>query len=103
MKKMFVLVAAMALSLAACGGGSSDDAESGASNCGDVWVAGKTLAKDYEGCMLDGSEVAFTATECLDGTERVLFNSKGVFWANADGLIAAGELPDEEYSACTGN
>lgn len=92
-------LAALTIAAVASGCGSGG----GSSECSEIWVDGKTLPEGYDGCMQDGSLVLYTATQCDDGTERVTFNSAGEFWADADGLISAGELPDEEYAACTGN
>lgn len=58
MNKIILGVAALALSLAACGEEQGDapapdssPVQAGTPTCEDVWVPGATLPENYEGCM----------------------------------------------------
>lgn len=72
-----VLLAALALSLAGCGGGSSSPDTPKASgpietwpDCSEVWVTGQTLPKDYEGCVIKGNEAKpFVGMKCPSGAK----------------------------------
>jgi len=82
MKKLLAAVL-LAASLAACGGGSDEPAQEPAESpsesaaaaelpkCSDVWVDGKTLPSDYDGCVGDdGKTVAADVKPCGSGPEQ---------------------------------
>jgi len=72
----------LAVTLAACGGGDDEPAapstpeattETAAAElpeCSEVWVDGKTIPADYEGCVRDGETVEANAKPCGDGPEE---------------------------------
>jgi hypothetical protein len=82
MKKLLAAVL-LAASLAACGGGNDEPtqepvespSESAATadlpQCSEVWVDGKTLPSDYDGCVRDdGNAVAADVKPCGSGPEQ---------------------------------
>jgi len=82
MKKLLAAVL-LAASLAACGGGSDEPTQEPAESpsesaaaaelpkCSDVWVDGKTLPTDYDGCVGDdGKTVAADVQPCGSGPEQ---------------------------------
>ena len=82
MKKLLAAVL-LAATLTACGGGGDDEpttdptespSESAAAElpaCSDVWVDGKTLPSDYDGCVGDnGKTVAADIKPCGSGPEQ---------------------------------
>lgn len=96
------LVAGLLLaSLTACGGGDGgsdnpiQDAADNAPQCSDVWAVGKTLPKDYEGCMRDGTIEAAVVYNCDDGSKLTGYDNK--FFALVGGPIEP--QTDETYSA----
>ena len=69
--------------LAGCGGDDSgEDAAQEASGaveslpaCDDVWVAGETLPDDYDGCVIQGNEIAvFSPGECPGGDQYATYD-----------------------------
>ena len=74
----WLVAVVLATSLAGCGGDSGADAgqpeASGAVEtlpaCDEVWVAGETLPDDYDGCVIQGDEIAvFSPAECPSGDQ----------------------------------
>ena len=70
--------------LAGCGGddpgeGSAQSEASGAveslPGCDEVWVAGETLPEDYDGCVIQGNEIAvFSPGECPSGDQYATYD-----------------------------
>lgn len=72
----------LAVSLTACGGGGDEPTptsapesptESAAAElpeCSEVWVDGKAIPADYDGCVRDGETVEANAKPCGDGPEE---------------------------------
>jgi hypothetical protein len=92
MKSTIILgVAALGLSLTACGSGTGDTSD-GLPKCGDVWVAGQTLPKGYSGCT-DGSTVEADVT--IGKCELTTYRDH--FYAIAGGTIrhVDGEIADD--------
>jgi hypothetical protein len=100
-------------SLAACGGQHAKPSEdvretiqeiqgetAGWPKCSDVWVEGKKLAEDYEGCVrkVGASEVAELGVKTPCPSDADLFTYEppgGGFFTNAEGVIVDG---GEDYS-----
>jgi len=74
--RVFWLTALLAVSLTGCGGGDSSSSSAPKASgpaetwpaCDSVWVTGKTLPDDYEGCVIKGNDVAvFSPEQCPSG------------------------------------
>lgn len=64
-------------------------AESNASpQCSDVWVDGKNLPGDYDGCLRGDSFVVAPIWDCVDGTQATGFRDR--FYAVLGGTIYEG-------------
>ncbi|VXB83563.1 hypothetical protein [Aeromicrobium sp. 9AM] len=116
------LTAGIALSatlmLASCGGGSDEPKESSATTttatssgtqpkCVDVWVSGKTIPKDYEGCSKGDTIEAAVTLDCRDGSKFITYDDR--FFATLGGKITAyegngegGAAYQKAYDACFG-
>lgn len=57
--------------------------------CGDIWVDGKTLPGDYEGCADDGGDLVLPAlSSCADGSQFTSHDDR--FFARLNGTIEVG-------------
>lgn len=96
--------ATVAVGLVACrGDGSKEVSIEDLPKCSDVWVAGKTLPADYEGCTENDDIATSLIIECV-GDDK--FTTYDGFHAFLGGTIAKGGPPNsQEYlgalSACT--
>lgn len=117
-----VLAGALApafLVLASCGTAATQSAgpESSASTsptpqldlpaCADVWVAGKQLPADYNGCQENGAAADDVRTSCAMGDALVqhgadLYASPGRQIRTAQGGFPADEAFQRIYDLCTG-
>ena len=79
------------LALAGCGGGgngSESPVASSSPQCAAVWLVGKTIDKDYDGCLDDADTlVAAIKTNCTDGSELTTYDDR--YWA-----VLGGEVKD---------
>lgn len=103
-------VAALALTLTACGGGGTSGAGQNDSpsaalkhdqpSCGDVWKAGAILPTGYIGCMdANGMRLIAAWFTCKDGTKLYQFGDD--FWAYGGQAIheeAGGAMNSKAYT-----
>lgn len=105
--------ALLAFTLAGCGDNSDspessrDKEENLVPKCADVWVAGETMPKDYEGCMSGDTLEAAASFDCKDGSS--LFQYEDDFWAfggqeihEEAGGVASAAPYKEAYATCQG-
>ena len=85
--RVIMVAALLTVSLTGCGGGDSSPSSDGAPQasgpaetwpaCDQVWVTGKTLAKDYEGCVIKGNSVAvFSPEQCPSGATYASYDDR---------------------------
>jgi Putative peptidoglycan binding domain len=100
MKAWTVLCAALMLVTSGCAAG-SERAEvdlSGVPECADIWVDGKTLPADYEGCVgASGNLVLSAMLACVDGSQFT--THEDLFFARVGGTITAGPGRSPETAA----
>jgi len=76
----------LSASLTGCGGESEKEKIlSRYPTCSDVWVVGKSLPADYEGCARGGKIKAASTLICKDGTEISTLDDR--FWSVDGGPI----------------
>lgn len=76
-----VVAAVLAMAAAGCGGSGDDGGQPKADGlvensppCDEVWVAGETLPEDYDGCLIQGNEVAvFSPADCPSGAQYATY------------------------------
>lgn len=80
-----VNVAALCLAtVTSCGGGGDHSS----SKCSEIWVEGKTLPKNYDGCVEDNGDLAAAAIyDCDDGTSFTSWDDR--FYGIMGGTIHA--------------
>jgi len=64
--------------------------------CGEVWTAGSTLPRDYQGCQYPSGATAGAGFTCADCS--ILFDYRLQLYAVADGIIESGYR--EAYLHC---
>ena len=113
MKRTLAIGALVLASMSACGGGdSTSDADgqpttaktasdplAGLPQCDDVWVVGKTLAKDYDGCLKNDEALGTQYDDCADGGRLAYFEPD--FFALYGGEIKRGDST-AAANDCTG-
>lgn len=72
-------------------GASGDATQATGPDCAEVWVAGETLPRGYEGCDQDGQQVKADGRYCEFGKPLVTFDDR--FWAVPGGRIGESDGP----------
>jgi len=90
------------------GGAGGDSSAPVSPPCDDVWKAGETLPDDYTACAAGSAAGPQDVTECLDGTQLIVFDDS-VWAVTGDKVVQPDVSPVQDtedygaaYAECTG-